>query len=372
MKLVGHLYFPVFYLFSLLILQVSGCSQDHRQSQSGVPEVQKGRNDLVEIVSPKRGEVYTCGDIVPFSFRFKKTVIVDSISLHSADMDDLTFAANFGNIGWPTGKSKTGQNIVKVTFYYNDSLKETHSVPFVLLSDIIPKAYKYTLVNTYPHDPEAFTQGLIYDKGVLYESTGRNGHSSIRIVEIATGRVLKKVDLNPELFGEGIAFHNNNVYQITWKNQTGFIYEKETLDLIRSFDYPISEGWGLTGDGKNLYMTDGTSFLYIIEPEYFTQIGQLDVFSNKGRVNQLNELEYVDGKIFANILGETNIAIIDPANGKITGEIELAALVLGQFKENSNKVLNGIAFNPSTRHLYVTGKLWPVLYEIKLEGYFDN
>ena len=369
---MGQLCIPVIYLFSLILLQVSGCTpnkETDRHENNGTPTKQKS---VMEIISPKQGAVFTCGDSIPVSYQFDKKIKIDSIALYSTGLKELIFRKNFEKTFWPTSQARPGQNIIKATVYYNDSLKETHSLTFVLLSDIVPKSYSYTLINTFPHDAGAFTQGLIFDKGVLYESTGLTGHSSMRIVEIKTGKVLKKVDLNSDLFGEGIAFFDNMVYQITWKNQVGFVYEKETLNQVRSFDYPISEGWGLTSDNTNMYMTDGSSFLYVIEPEYFTQTDQLDVFDNKGRIINLNELEYIDGKIFANVLGDTFIVIIDPETGKMTGKIELEKLVPEGIGENSNKVLNGIAFNPATRHLYVTGKLWPVLYEIKLNDYFDN
>ncbi|HJX71423.1 MAG TPA: glutaminyl-peptide cyclotransferase, partial [Bacteroidales bacterium] len=211
-------------------------------------------------------------------------------------------------------------------------------------------------------------QGLIYHDGYLLESTGQNGKSSLRKVRISTGEIVQIVNLDPSFFGEGIAILQNKIYQLTWRTQTGFIYNLSDFELLKTFNYTNEEGWGLTSMNDNLVMTDGSSFICIIEAEYFTQIEQIDVLNHKGRVLQLNELEYINGKILANVLGESFIVVIDPSNGKVTGEIELKALIPKGLEEEMHKVLNGIAYDKETKHLFVTGKYWPLLYEIEIEG----
>ncbi len=358
-----------FVLILLILLQIVGCSQNQKPQKSHAEKSVAQRPTISEIRNPSNGAVYKCGETIPVKLFFKtKNIAIDSISISSGSYLLTTYKKDYENISWPTIKAPVGQNILKITTFYNDSLKESQSVVVTLLSDIIPKLYKFRLIHTYPHDENAFTQGLIYDNGTLLESTGINGKSSLRRVKIETGEVLEIVNLDSKFFGEGIALIQDKIYQITWKAQTGFIYNKNNFDVLRTFNFPYYEGWGLTSHGNDLYMTDGSSFVYVIEPEYFTQKRQIDILNYKGRVTQLNELEYVNGKILANVLGESYIVIIDPENGKVTGEIELKSIVPKGLEGEGNKVLNGIAYDKSTNRFYVTGKYWPVLYEIEIEG----
>jgi glutamine cyclotransferase len=185
-------------------------------------------------------------------------------------------------------------------------------------------------------------------------------------VDPASGKPNKLVPLPAQYFGEGIALYNDRIYQITYKSQVGFIYDKTTLERIRSFDYQIGEGWGLTTDGNHLIMSDGSSQLYFIEPEFFTQVDKIDVFDNQGMIPSLNELEFIRGRVLANVYGESYIVFIDPASGKVTGKLDLHALMPKGTEGDMGKVLNGIAWNPANGNLFITGKDWPVLYEISL------
>jgi glutamine cyclotransferase len=259
-----------------------------------------------------------------------------------------------------------GQAMLRLSVFYSDTLEESHNLSVVVLSDIIPQIYKYRVIAKYPHDDQAYTQGLIYDNGYLYESTGIQGKSSIRIVNIKTGKPEILVPIDQQYFTEGIALLNDQIYQITWKNQVGFVYDKKSLAQIRSFDYKIVEGWGLATDGKLLIMTDGSSSVFFIEPEYFTQVRQINVFDNKGMIDSLNEIEYINGKILANVYGQTYIVIVDPETGKVLGKVDFGELMPRAYKNDYNKVLNGIAWNPGNGHLYITGKNWSVLFEIEL------
>jgi glutaminyl-peptide cyclotransferase len=223
----------------------------------------------------------------------------------------------------------------------------------------------YQVVRSYPHDKAAFTQGLVYENGVLYEGTGRYGQSSIRKVELETGRVLQVFNLPAEYFGEGITIYQDKIIQLTWKNQTGFVYDLESFSLLRDFTYP-SEGWGLTHDGKNLIMSDGTSKLHFLDPETFAETGSVEVKDRGSPVVYLNELEYIKGQIYANIWQTDKIAIIDPQNGNITAWIDLTGIIKpGDYTDNID-VLNGIAYDAASDRLWVTGKLWPRLFEIRL------
>ncbi len=224
--------------------------------------------------------------------------------------------------------------------------------------------YGYEIVNTYPHDTGAFTEGLVYDGGYLYESTGLYGSSTLRRVDLETGTVLKSLALPNQYFGEGLAVIGDEIIQLTWRSNVGFVYNKESFALIREFTYP-SEGWGLTYDGSRLIMSDGSSNLYFLDPTTFARLGQITVF-DMNPVSNLNELEYIKGKVYANVFGEDKIAVIDPKTGKVEAWIDLSSLP-GP-KSIPDDVLNGIAYDSVSDRLFVTGKMWPNLYEIKLKS----
>lgn len=224
----------------------------------------------------------------------------------------------------------------------------------------------YKIINTYPHDPKAFTQGLVYHQGVFYEGTGLEGQSSLRKVELETGKVLQIHRLAEQDFGEGIVIWQDKIIQLTWTSQVGFVYDLETFEQVGEFNYP-TEGWGITHDGEKLIMSDGTDTLYFLDPETFEEIGQVKVKYGNQPVNRLNELEYINGEVFANVWMTDWIVRIDPKTGQIVGIIDLSGLhhASGQ-KMQGNDVLNGIAYDPEGDRLFVTGKLWPNLYEIEL------
>lgn len=225
--------------------------------------------------------------------------------------------------------------------------------------------YTYKVVHTYPHDPEAFTQGLFYHGGSLYEGTGLKGRSSLRKVRLQTGEVIQRTDLPAEFFGEGIALLNGQIFQLTWQAQTGFVYDANDFHLLRQFTY-TGEGWGLTTDGKDLLMSDGTPEIRILDGATLKEKRRIRVHDGKKAIDQLNELEWVDGQIFANIWQTDKIARISPKSGVVLGWIDLKGLLSPMYKLESGAVLNGIAYDAKSKRLFVTGKLWPNLFEIKL------
>lgn len=226
-----------------------------------------------------------------------------------------------------------------------------------------PARYGYRVISEYPHDPDAFTQGLVYYRGFLYESTGRYGASSIRKVELETGHVVAKRMLEERFFGEGLTVVGERLVQLTWLEGTGFVYDLENLELLETFHYP-TQGWGLAYDGAWLHMSDGSATLYRLDPETFGIVGKLEVHDARGPVNRLNELEFIEGFLFANVWQEDRIAKIDPASGRVVAWIDLAGLLKNG--TSGADVLNGIAFDPSARRLLVTGKLWPKLFAIDI------
>ena len=225
--------------------------------------------------------------------------------------------------------------------------------------------YTYRIVNTYPHDPEAFTQGLVVEDSVFYEGTGLRGKSTLRRVDLDTGDVQRIHNLSPILFGEGITIYNNRIYQLTWTSHIGFVYDKDTFQQLRSFSYP-TEGWGLTHDGARFIMSDGTSFLYFRDGVTFDEIGRIPVTADGKPVDRLNELEYVNGEVYANVWGTNRIARINPQNGQVVGWIDLTGLLDPEDVTGRVDVLNGIAYDPQQDRLFVTGKWWPFVFEIEL------
>jgi glutamine cyclotransferase len=222
----------------------------------------------------------------------------------------------------------------------------------------------YTVVDTHPHDPEAFTQGLVYRDGRLYEGTGLRGQSSVRIVEPKTGEVTRIHHMPSEYFGEGITIHGDRVIQVTWQSRMGFVYDVDTLEPLDTFTID-SEGWGLTHDGDRLILSDGTPTLRFLDPETFQETGSVEVLDGVEPVWHINELEYIDGVVYANIWQTDRVALIDPGSGSVLEWLDLSGL-RGLIEDDTGiDVLNGIAYDEESGHLYVTGKLWTLMFEIE-------
>ncbi len=224
---------------------------------------------------------------------------------------------------------------------------------------------RFTLSRSYPHAADAYCQGLVYQDGFLYEGTGEYGKSSLRKIELETGKVLQIQPLDGRLFGEGITIWKNRIYQLTWKGRKALVYDSKTFQHLGSFAYR-GEGWGLTHDGQQLIMSDGTSTLRFLDPDSFKVKRQLTVRDGRRRLTKLNELEYVEGEIYANIWYDDRIARISPQTGKVIGWLDLSKLYPRSERPHADAVLNGIAYDPLQRRLLVTGKNWPRLYEIRL------
>jgi glutamine cyclotransferase len=223
--------------------------------------------------------------------------------------------------------------------------------------------WRHEVVRSFPHDPDAFTQGLLVRDGFLYESTGQKGRSSLRKVEIETGKVVQRLAVGNQYFAEGLAAWGPNLIQLTWETNLGFVYDRATFKQLRTFTYK-GEGWGLADDGKRLVMSDGTPNLRFLNPDTLAEISRLRVLDGPAAVDNLNELEVVKGDIFANVWLTDRIAVIAPATGKVTAWLDLKGLMPAQ--ANTDAVLNGIAYDAASDRLFVTGKLWPRMFEIRV------
>jgi len=229
-----------------------------------------------------------------------------------------------------------------------------------------PPIYSYKIINTYPHDSNAFTQGLVIENDVLFEGTGLYGRSTLRKVDLKSSQSLQIRILPAQFFGEGLTVFRDKVIQLTWKSKTALVYDKNSLELLKTVDYPF-EGWGITHNGNHLITSDGSEILHILDPETFQEIDRIRVFDNEGSIKHLNELEYVQGEIYANVWLEDRIARISPETGRVIGWIDLGGIMdAGIRKRSGDAVLNGIAYDETNQRLFVTGKLWPRLFEIEL------
>lgn len=234
----------------------------------------------------------------------------------------------------------------------------------VTLAAPMPVLYAYEVITSYPHDPNAFTQGLQYVDGVLYEGTGLYGQSTLRRVDLESGTVEQQITLPDQYFGEGIVVLADHIYQLTWKSRVAFLYDRESFELVDQFNYP-TEGWGLTFDGEDLLMSDGSATIVRRDPATFAEVGRFTVLEQGAPVNLLNELEYIEGELWANVWQTDEIVIIDPENGEVTGRIDFAGLLPAEDAAGAD-VLNGIAYDEEEERIFITGKFWPTLFEVQL------
>jgi len=247
--------------------------------------------------------------------------------------------------------------IILYFIFKNDS--SPHSSLFDSESDL------YAVVDIFPHDPDAFTQGLVLDNGILFEGTGLFGKSSIRKINLTTGSILQSRDLSSEYFGEGIAVYDSKLIQLTWRSCKGFVYDKKNFSLFTDFSYP-TEGWGITFTGDYLVMSDGSENLYFLDPHNFTKAYSIQVHYKGTTISGLNELEYVKGEIYANLFPTDYIVRIDPSTGRVNGWLNLTGLMDMENYGKKIDVLNGIAFDENTNRLFVTGKFWPYIFALNL------
>ena len=244
---------------------------------------------------------------------------------------------------------------------------ETISKTIQVFNNIIPSIYTYEIVNTFPHDITSYTQGLEFYNGELYESTGQKKESKLRKVNFETGEVLKNLDLEDQYFGEGLTILNDKIYQLTWQAKRGFIYDVNTFEKLSTFNYGTSkEGWGICNDGKSLYKSDGTEKIWILNTTTVSEDDKIEVYTNKAKIKSLNELEWINGKIYANIYQQNGVVIVNPKNGAVEGVIDFSPLKDLVKQHSGLDVLNGIAYNPETETIFVTGKRWDKLFEVKI------
>jgi glutamine cyclotransferase len=334
-------------------------SCDNTKEQPKSPRIR----NLSKVTSPLPMQKFTISDSIVFSV----TNTTDSVSVLGMVLMNGTdtIAISSGNILNPQIGTTTGIPNLNLVVQLSNGTTENYQPKIVILAETEPETYTYEVVNTYPHDPDAYTQGLLYYKGELYESTGQPGESVLRRVEIKTGKPLVNININDSYFGEGLALFEEKLYQLTWKSNICLVYDVGTMEEVATFSYP-TEGWGITATLSNLIMSDGTENLYVKDPTTFTDISKLQVYDNQGAVDNLNELEYADGLLFANVYQTETIVLIDPFSGAVVGKLDLKGIFNKANYGRRIDVLNGIAYNYDSDTYFVTGKYWPKMFEIRI------
>jgi glutamine cyclotransferase len=357
-------------LFLLAALAVA-CS-----GRSGkIPSASNGKNGeaekdaperLVKMIAPGENAGFKLGDAIRVILepenisRQPDSIVLAFDGKHAVTMRSAPWSYQIPSSSTLT----TGRKAVKATAF-KDGKSRAVTCFIIVYSDVTPKRCGYRVIHSYPHDKDAFTQGLFYHNGSLYEGTGQQTGSTLREVELTTGNVIRNLNLRSDLFGEGITLYKDRIFQVTWQSKVGFVYERATFKQINKIYYQ-SEGWGLTTLKDQIVMSDGTNVLYFYEPESFTVLSRIEVYDDEQMVDSLNELEYINGEIWANIWMKDLIARIDPSSGKVIAYIDLKGILNDPGTDTRVNVLNGIAFDAEGNRIFVTGKNWPKLFEIRI------
>ncbi len=306
----------------------------------------------------KKGNIFN-NEALKLSLENKKAYTIDSVfyTLDGTKVNEHVVLNDF----------KLGKQTVEATVYFNNTEKQTVNTAVTILNNEPPKVYDYKIINEYPHDITSYTQGLEFYNDTLYESTGQYKKSKLRKVDYKTGEVVKNIDLANEYFGEGLTIFNDKIYQLTWKEGTGLVYDVNSLNKTGSFKYGNSkEGWGLCHNDNAIYKSDGTEKIWLLNPEALTEESYIQVFTNKGKIIGINEMEWINGEIYANRYQKDGVAIINPKNGAVIGVINFSPLKKLVKQHETLDVLNGIAYNPKTKTIFVTGKHWDKLFEVEI------
>ena len=349
------------YKILFLIFFLVSCFNEKKKIIKKSPRIKS----LVNLIKPNSNDIIYFNDSIDIEFAPKdnSSIIKKFYVIYKNDTIDY-FENETGRISSSKFNS-VGKHRIKLICYINNDKKETYYSSINIFPSNNPNKLKFKIKNIFPHDTDAYTQGLTFDKNRFFESTGRRGFSSLKEVELKSGKTIKKIDLDNKYFGEGITVFNDKIYQLTWEANLGFVYDKNSFEKIDQFKYN-HEGWGITTYDNKLLISDGTETIYFIDPESYKLIKKIQVYNKNGPIKLINELENVKGKIFANIYGKEEIIIFNPETGIVESILYLNYILN---KKNYNKkfdVLNGVAYNSITNQLFVTGKLWPSIFEIEI------
>ena len=354
-----------YWIWALALVFLFSCENTEKKQQTkNTSKANKSVTKSIDISiqQPQRGTLVKYNDSLKIAFSVED---VDSVQIEIADEFVFT-AKNTKSYTVPHFQYQSGVNNILLTAYQNGKQVGTKSTYVVEVSDKKPEEHTVKVIKKYPHNVKAYTQGLFYFDNYLYEGTGQYGESSLSKLNLQKDELIQSYSLAKNVFGEGIVKYKDKIYQLTWQSKVAYEYDFKTFTRIKEFPYE-TEGWGITNyDEESLIMSDGSSTLYIIEPETFSVISQFQVVDDLGPITYLNELEMIKGKIWANVYLTNIIVIINPKTGFVEQKLNLENLVPNTYANANDNVLNGIAYDEKNDKIFVTGKRWPVLYEIKI------
>jgi len=340
----------------VLVTLMFSCKEGKETQKTTSPRIRKNTS----VTSPSQNQVITRGTEIAVSIDSNDDYPIDSIQV---SVDGISEAFNASDFSFSIPNRKVGEQRIRIKVF-SGSDTETHQRKVVILSETAPEELTYEIQNTYPHNTDDYTQGLLIKDGWLFESTGQTGKSTFKKKNLESGEDIQVVNLASELFGEGLAEFNNEFYQLTWTSGQGFVYN-ENMEQVRTFSYQV-QGWGLTTIGNELVLTDETEKLYYVDPESFTISREIQVYDDEGKIDSLNELEVIDGLIYANVYQEDFVVVVDPETGEVLQKIDFTGLLSDEEAREAD-VLNGIAYDSETGRIFVTGKWWPKLFEVTFE-----
>lgn len=341
------------FVFILLGIAVTSCKDD-----------ENALKNLFSLENSSIKPILKLEESIDLVLQNKENIIIDSVVYY---INGEKIGTVKGNEKLPFGlkNQKLGNQTIKSLVYFEGKNTEI-STSFTIYASVEPKIIDYTIINTFPHDIKAYTQGFEFYNGILFESTGQYKESTLRKTDYKTGKVTEQIQLEDKYFAEGITVLNDKIYQLTWQEKTGFVYDAKTLKLEKTFSYE-TQGWGITNDGEKLYMSDGSEKIYILNPETLKVEDIINVYTNSAKIDSINEMEWVDGKIWANIYQKDAIAVINPKTGAVENVINCAELRNKVTQHPEIDAFNGIAYNKTTNTFFVTGKYWDKTFEIKVE-----
>ena len=326
----------------------------------------KEKNNLFSIDTSVLKQQYHSGEDISLAVINTKNKEIDSVAYYINSEKAGTANGN-EKFNLNLGEQKFGYKNLKALVFYNSGKNAETTTRIEIVSDIEPTLLKYEIVNTFEHDPKAYTQGLEFYRDTLVEGTGQYRNSSLRKLDYKTGKIYNEVKLDDKYFGEGITILNGKIYQLTWREKTGFVYDAATLKKIQEFSYfKDIEGWGLTNDGEHLYMSDGSEKIYKLDPETLKEVDYINVYTMTTKIKAVNELEWINGKIYGNVYQKDAVAVIDPATGAVEHIIDFSQLKNLVTYHPELDVLNGIAYNPKNKTIFVTGKNWDKMFEVRI------
>jgi len=312
---------------------------------------------------PANDRLYQLGDTVELKWKNEK--LPDSIHIFIDGKYATNISGAENHFVLHTQSLRVGTLRIRLVSYFAEGT-ESDDRRIRLASDIVAQKMTCQVLETYPHDPKAYTQGLFVHEGLLYEGTGQYGESSLRKVDLKSGEIIESLSLPDKYFGEGIAAYQDKIIQLTWRSQMGFVYDRLSFQLIQKVQYP-TDGWGITYDGKRLIMSDGSATVYFLDPDYFGELSRQEIWDGDSPVKMLNELEYVDGLIYANVWQTADIVVFEPNTGRVVQRIDCSKLVPPEYHADRDNVLNGIAYQPETKTFLLTGKRWAHMYKVKFK-----